>query len=60
MINMAPFLFVCPITQKPVQHFLDDDPNVSENEYEAVGCPACTRIHLINRKTGKLLGQKDK
>jgi hypothetical protein len=31
----------------------------SENEYEAIDCPACTRIHLVNRKTGELLGQDD-
>jgi len=38
---------------------LDDDPDVSENEYEAIACLACARIHLVNRKTGKLLGEDD-
>ena len=41
------------------QHQLDDDPDISENEYEAIYCPACTRIHLVNRKTAKPLGQDD-
>jgi hypothetical protein len=42
-----------------VQHWLDDDQDVPENEYEVITCQACTRLHLVNRKTGKLLGQDD-
>jgi len=56
---MAHFLFKCPVTGFNVQHKWDDDPDVSENEYEAIACPACARMHLINRKTGKVLGQQD-
>jgi hypothetical protein len=56
---MGHFLFRCPATGFNVQHRLDGDPDVSENEYEAIACPACTRIHLVNRKTGKLLGRDD-
>jgi len=56
---MANFVFRCPATGFNVQHRLDDDPDVSENEYEAIACPACTSIHLVNRKTGKLLGRDD-
>jgi hypothetical protein len=41
---------------EPAPHF---DPDISENEYEAIPCPACTGIHLVNRKTGKLLSQVD-
>jgi hypothetical protein len=55
---MGRFIFRCPATGFNVQHQLDDDPDVSENEYEAIACPACTS-HLLNRKTGKLLGQDD-
>jgi len=51
---MAHFLFRCPSTGLNVQHRWDDDPDVSENEYEVVPCPACARMHLINRKTGKV------
>jgi hypothetical protein len=57
--TMANFVFRCPVTGFNVQHLLDDDPDVSENEYEAIACPACTRIHLVNRRSGKLLGQDD-
>lgn len=30
------------------------------NSYESVSCPACLRLHLINKTTGKLLGDKEK
>jgi len=56
---MANFVFKCPVTGFNVQHNWDNDPDVSENEYEAIACPACTRIHLVNRRSGKLLGQDD-
>jgi hypothetical protein len=56
---MAAFLFTCPRTNLKVQHWLDDDEDVPETEYEAVQCQACARLHLINRKNGKLLGEKD-
>jgi hypothetical protein len=56
---MAPFIFRCPASGLNVQHQTDDDPDISENEYVGVMCPACTNMHLLNRKTGKLLGQDD-
>jgi hypothetical protein len=40
-----------------VQYWLDDDEKMPDNEYEAIRCLACGGLHLINRKTGKLLGQ---
>jgi hypothetical protein len=30
------------------------------NEFKAIKCRACMKVHFINRKTGKLLGQDDK
>ena len=57
---MANFLFTCPSTNLKVQHWRDDDDQVVlDNEYEGVICKACPRLHLINRKTGKVLGQVD-
>ena len=45
-----------------VQHWsdedADEDDDVREHEYEGIICPACTRLHFLNRKTGKLLGQE--
>jgi hypothetical protein len=49
-------LFRCPRSLLMVQHHLEQESG-SENEYEAVTCPACARIHFVSRKDGKLLGQ---
>jgi hypothetical protein len=57
---MAAFVFKCPATSMNVQHWLDDDEDVPEDEYEGVACPACLKLHFLNRKTGKLLGQDRK
>jgi hypothetical protein len=56
---VANIVFRCPATGFNVQQELDDDPDISENEYEAIKCLACTGLHLINRKTGKPLAQDD-
>jgi hypothetical protein len=40
-----------------VQHWLDDNRDSDEAQYEAVTCPACIKLHFINRKTHKLFGQ---
>ena len=53
--TMAQILFTCPTVSMKVQHWLDED-HVPENEYEGITCPACTRLHFINRRTGRLLG----
>jgi len=50
-----PFLFKCPITNQHVQGWLDDE-DAQPTEFEGMTCPACMRLHLINRKTGELLG----
>jgi len=60
---MAHVLFRCPNTGANVQHSLDDAPSEFErphHEYESVTCLACTRLHFVNRLTGKLLGEKVK
>jgi hypothetical protein len=56
---MAAVTFICPMTDLGVQYWLDDDEDIPESEYEAMFCPACAKIHLINRKTGKPLAKKD-
>ena len=54
---MAPILFRCPYTGFNVQHPLDDDGSRHDkgSEYEAITCPACTRLHFVNRSTGRTL-----
>lgn len=56
-VQITNFVFTCPTTGFNVQHELDDDPDISDNEHEAITCLACAALHLVNRKTGKVLGQ---
>jgi predicted RNA-binding Zn-ribbon protein involved in translation (DUF1610 family) len=54
---MAHFVFTCPATSMNVQHLLEDGQAAPDNEYEGITCPACGKLHFVNRKTGRLLGQ---
>ena len=57
---MPTFLYRCPVTGLHVQGWIADDPTErSEESYEALSCIACTRTHLVNPKTGKVLGEDD-
>jgi hypothetical protein len=54
---MATFLYRCPNTGQRVQGWIADDPtNLGDNTYETMIFTACTRLHLINPKTGRTLG----
>jgi len=59
---MLSLIFQCPVFKEEVQHWFDDedDPPADDESYEAITCPACTRVHFVNRKTGKLLGGRKK
>ena len=50
-----PFIFKCPITNQHVQGWLEDE-DAQITEFEGMTCPACMRLHFLNRKTGELLG----
>ena len=39
--------------------FADDVPAEESDTYEAVTCLACRQVHLVNRSTGKTLGEDD-
>jgi hypothetical protein len=54
---MGAILFTCPTTQFKVQHWLDDDEDASEDDYEGITCQACAGVHFVNRK-GKGAGQQ--
>jgi len=57
---MATYIFRCPNTGLNVQGWTTQEPDDSEGDvYEAVTCTACTRVHLVNVKTGKVLGADD-
>jgi hypothetical protein len=51
-------LYKCPHTGMNVQHSLpdalDDEP---KGAYSSVFCAACSRLHLIDSSTGKLLAE---
>ena len=57
---MVPFVYRCPVMGLNVQGlFADDVPAEESDIYEAVTCLACRRVHLVNRSTGKILGEDD-
>ena len=63
---MAKLIFKCVRTGMSVQVWLPEAaPNDSDNadsadSYEAVTCPACGRMHLVNKTTGKMLSDTEK
>jgi len=58
---MAKLNFRCARTGLNVQVWLSDEaPTVQADSYEVVTCPACARVHLVNKTTGRTLGDKEK
>jgi hypothetical protein len=54
---MAPFLFFCPNTGYRVQGWVADDGREDAREtYETVRCHACRQLHLVNPRSGRVLG----
>jgi len=57
---MPAFIYRCPQTGLKVQGWTADNSTEDEAErFEAVSCLACTRVHLVNSKTGKVLDADD-
>jgi hypothetical protein len=55
---MGNVVFRCPRTGLNVQHWLEESkPGDLIRTFESVVCKACTRLHFINRTTGRLLSQ---
>ncbi len=58
---MESLVFRCTQTGANVQVWLPDKTQSDRaDSYEAITCPACARVHLVNRQTGKMLGDKEK
>jgi hypothetical protein len=58
--SMFAFVYRCPSTGLNVQGWFTDEPAANETDsYETVKCLACNQLHLINRATGKTIGQDD-
>jgi hypothetical protein len=53
---MDVILFKCPNTEFMVQYSLPIEER--ESDFEGIVCPACMRIHFVNRK-GKVFGAED-
>ncbi|MFY9837743.1 MAG: hypothetical protein WAK55_15005 [Xanthobacteraceae bacterium] len=54
------FVFRCPNTGLNVQGWVADNPSEPESEaYEAVTCTACARVHLVDPRTGRILGSEE-
>jgi hypothetical protein len=56
---MPPFLYRCPNTGEKVQAWTTDDPDEEAFSFMQVTCLACAQAHLVNPKTGKVLGAED-
>jgi hypothetical protein len=55
---MPPFVYRCPNTGLNVEGWVADNPVDRDDTYEAIPCTICTRLHLVNPKSGKVLGTK--
>ena len=53
---MGSFAFHCPNTGFQVHAWTDGEDSGAGHIYETVTCIACQRIHLINFKTGRVVG----
>ena len=57
---MAAFIYRCPVTGYNVQAFIADDPTKGrEDAFQSVTCTVCGRVHLVNPKTGKVIGDRE-
>jgi hypothetical protein len=57
---MQPIYFRCPTTGFQVEWAADENENLDEGRqtFQSIVCPACIRLHFINLRNGKLLGEK--
>jgi hypothetical protein len=53
------FLYRCPNTAQTVQGWSADEVTDDDTSYQSVACLACAQAHLVNLKTGKVLGTKE-
>jgi hypothetical protein len=55
------FLYQCPTTGQTVQGWSAEEVSDQDDDdtYQSTDCLACTRVHLINLKTGRVLGERE-
>jgi hypothetical protein len=54
---MATYLYRCPNTGLRVQGFTADD--CKDDGFYPITCMACSRVHLVQQGTGRVLGSDD-
>jgi hypothetical protein len=53
---MTTFHYRCPNTGQQMQGWTDDPPVADDPEaYQLVKCIACSRVHWVNPRTGRVL-----
>jgi len=53
---MTLFVYRCPNTDKKVQERTDDPPVADDPDaYQSVECKACSQLHWVNPRTGRVL-----
>ena len=58
---MTVFVYRCPNTGELVQGRTDDPPVADDPEaYQSVTCMACSRLHWVNPRTGRVLDHTGK
>jgi len=58
---MPPFVYRCPNTALQVQGWFEDTDADNDKEiYQGENCPACSKIHFVDPKTGKILNFEEK
>jgi hypothetical protein len=55
---MAAFIYRCPVTGYNVQALAPDDLTSGEDAFQSVTCTVCGQVHLVNPKTGKVIGDQ--
>lgn len=56
---MPPFMYQCPTTGLKVQGVLPDGTDESDDaddSYRTVTCVACGMMHLVNPRSGRVVG----
>ena len=56
---MGFFLYRCPNTGHHVQAWSEEEDDFSDCLYLPIKCTVCLRAHLVNLKSGRVLGTDD-
>ena len=56
---MGTFLFRCPNTGLLVQGRSESENTKIDTAFETITCAACQGVHLVNPKTGSVVGNDD-